>query len=58
MKARISVPTIGVLSLPWMVANTCGNTPSRAMDRVIRAAGSRVVWVVATVEESTATSMT
>ncbi len=57
-KARMRVPTMGVLSLPWMVANTLGKTPSRAMDKVIRAAGNSVVWVVATVEESTAMSMT
>ena len=41
-----------------MVANTLGNTRSRAIDSVIRAAGSRVVCVVATVEESTAISIT
>ena len=35
-----------------------GKTRSRAIDSVIRAAGSRVVWVVATVEESTAMSIT
>ena len=57
-KARMRVPTIGVLSLPWMVPNTWGKTRSRDIERVIRAAGSRVVWVVATVEDSTATSMT
>ena len=57
-KARISVPTAGVLSLPWMVAKTLGKTRSRAMESVMRAAGSNVVWVVATVEESTAMSIT
>src|SRR3974377_449189 len=57
-KARISVPTIGVLSLPWMVPNTCGQTRSRAIDRVIRADGSRADWVVATVDDTTAPSIT
>ena len=57
-KARMRVPTAGVLSLPWMVPNTFGKTWSRAIDRVIRAAGSRVVCVVATVEEITATIIT
>ena len=52
------MPTAGVLSLPWMVPNTSGKTRSRAIDKVIRAAGSSVVWVVATVEERTATIIT
>ena len=54
----MSVPTAGVCNLPWMVPKTLGETLSRAIDRVMRAAGSRVVCVVATVEERTAMIIT
>ena len=40
------------------VPKTFGKTLSRAIESVIRAAGSSVVWVVATVEESTAKIIT
>ena len=55
--ARMSLPIIGVWDLPWMIPKTRGNTPSRAIDKVTRAAGSSVVWVSATVDDSTAMIM-
>src|ERR1035438_5991725 len=51
------VPTQGVCQLLWTSANIPGKTPSRAIEKLSRLEGSRVVWVVARLELRIATAI-
>ncbi len=54
---EMMVPTHGVFQLAWTWPKALGNTPSRAIEKLSRLDGSNVVCVVATVDESTASTI-